>query len=233
MAHHAEAVVAQLAATELEGGESALVTFVRRWLDDVLYTTTPDMLQEHMTALMQLFQHWTPSLQHLFVDGDVLPAPDHVIMTRSRAKAYQQYEQIPASTKVLKLLLQEYATSRKLLDEAHARDVQAKAPLEEQLDHDEWSDEDDVDLGLDINWADFQDEEEEGDVMDEADVREALRAVGIADVPSGIRTRRDVDRVRRTHCLAQFLRSLDARVPYVGEAVSHLNATERACLSSL
>ena len=69
--------------------------------------------------------------------------------------------------------------------------------------------------------------------MDEADVREALRAVGIADVPSGIRTRRDVDRVRRTHCLAQFLRSLDARVPYVGEAVSHLNATERSCLESL
>lgn len=234
MAHHAEAVVAQLDATELDGGESALVTFVRRWLADVLYTTTPDMLQEHMTALMQLFQHWTPSLQHLFVDGDVLPAPDHVIMTRSRAKANQQYEQIPASTKVLKLLLQEYATSRKLLDEAHARDVQAKAPLEEQLDHDEWSDEDDVDLGLDINWADFEDEEEEGDdVMDEADVREALRAVGIADVPSGIRTCRDVDRVRRTHCLAQFLRSLDARVPYVGEAVSHLNATEMACLSSL
>ena len=57
MAHHAEAVVAQLDATELDAGESALVTFVRRWLADVLYTTTPDMLQEHMTALMQLFQH--------------------------------------------------------------------------------------------------------------------------------------------------------------------------------
>lgn len=233
MAHHAEAVVAQLDATELDGGESALVVFVRRWLADVLYTTTPDMLQEHFAALMQLFRHWTPSLQHLSVDGDILPAPDHMIMTRSRAKTHQQYEQIPASTKVLKLLLQEYVTSKRSLDEAHARDIQAKAPLQDRLDHDEWSDEDDVDLGLDINWADFDEDEEDEDIVDEADACEALRAEGIVDVPFSIHTRRDVERVCRTYRLAQFLRSLDARVSYISEAVSHLNATEMACLSSL
>ena len=87
MAHHADAVVKQLDSTYMDRGESALVLFVRRWLADVGYVTTPDVLRVHIQGLVQLFMHWTPSLEALYVDGDVLPAPDDRIMTRSRVKS--------------------------------------------------------------------------------------------------------------------------------------------------
>ena len=87
MAHHADAVVKQLDSTDMDRGESALVLFVRRWLADVGYVTTPDVMRVHIQGLVQLFIHWTPSLEALYVDGDVLPAPDDRIMTRSRAKS--------------------------------------------------------------------------------------------------------------------------------------------------
>lgn len=240
VAHHVDAVMAQLISTEVDG-VLAIVVFVRRWLADVAYVTAHDVLAVHMQALMQLYMHWVPALDGVECDGDVLPAPPGQIMTRARAKAHKQYAQVPASTKVLKILLHEYSDGQRRLDEAHARAVRANAPLEERADE-EWSDED-VDLCAELglspeDLAALEESSDESDgSMDTTGLEAALRAAGLppdaaARIPPSLRTPRQVDSVILTWRLRQFFQALPDQ-PYVRQGVAHLNASEHACLRSL
>ena len=165
--------------------------------------------------------------------------------------AGKQYAQIPASTKVLKILLDEYRQGQMKMEANHTRYVRANAPLEERIEQD-WVDEEEdedgfdlgvdlgVDLGADVDWEQFGEDGEgidENDwTMDAADVARSFAAAGLCDieVTSSLRTKPEVERAILTYSLKRFLQmQLQERAAPMCTGAMHLNEAEKSCLQSL
>lgn len=221
-AEHTEPVVHVLHTIPLST-ETALQAVVRRWLAEIEHVHSWFVLNVHIAGLCQLLAHWPAPLESMHVDGDILPkssdgtCPEKltvpVIITRSRAKAstygmptyvaVQQYQQIPAFAKAVKVLLQEWKQAQEKAAAA-ASDAPKWSSLMMDDGAAEWADDDEeeeeaaLDMaygrsggGVDLDL--FRDLYSAG-IMDEGDLDEDMDDAPLVDVP-GTKALVDMDRV--------------------------------------
>lgn len=126
-AEHTDAVLHVLA-----DAPDTLAGVAARWAAELGHVHGTFVLNVHILGAAQLLDRWPRALETM-VDGDPLPAPDGVIVTRSRARAAPQYARISAGAKMIKELVGLYEQTE---SHGHQPDVAAAAESD-----DEWCDE--------------------------------------------------------------------------------------------
>ncbi|KAF2266792.1 ARM repeat-containing protein [Lojkania enalia] len=122
------------------GGVNGLQVVLAKWLENSINFAGYDEIRQNVIALSKIYDLKDPRLSQIMVKGDLIPNSDGRIVTRSRARANpDQYTVIPASLKILKVLIVELSGasgSNQILD------AEAAAQLaEEGSDDDDWEDE--------------------------------------------------------------------------------------------
>ncbi|KAF1349147.1 armadillo-type protein [Delphinella strobiligena] len=132
--------------------QAGLQVVLSKWLENSVNFAGYDEIRQNVTALCNLYNLSDPRLDQVHVQGDLIVNPNTSgrIMTRSRARQNpDQYTIIPASLKIVKVLVEE------LIAASGARqsqlDTAAAAELEDEDSDggDDWEDEDNgfLDLG--------------------------------------------------------------------------------------
>jgi len=120
------------------GGDTGLNVVLSKWLENSVNFAGYDEIKQNIFALAKLYQLEDPRLSQVQVKGDLIIQEIGRIKTRSQARANpDQYTTIPATVKIVKVLVEELAsaTGSRELDAATA------AALEEaDSDDDEWED---------------------------------------------------------------------------------------------
>ncbi|KAF6804429.1 Importin subunit beta-5 [Colletotrichum musicola] len=140
-------------------GNTGLQVVLSKWLENSVSFAGYDEIRQNVIALSKLYSLNDPRLAQTMVKGDlVINNNDGRIMTRSRAKANpDQYTVIPASLKILKVLIEELLSASGVSAAANAAAVAAAADFaDEENDDDGWEDEPDtLDLSLGGTKADL------------------------------------------------------------------------------
>lgn len=136
------------------GGHNGLQVVLSKWLENSVNFAGYDEIRQNVIALSKLYSLNDARLAQTMVKGDLIMQPsDGRIMTRSRAKQNpDQYTLIPATLKILKVLIEELISASGVQGAANA----AAAAAAEFADADEddgdegWEDEFDT-VGLGAN----------------------------------------------------------------------------------
>ncbi|MCJ1299820.1 hypothetical protein MMC08_002614 [Hypocenomyce scalaris] len=145
---NAKEVLDFLEQVQIEGTEpqTGLDVVLRKWLENSINFSGYDEIRQNILALANIYNLHDERLSRVQVQGDLIMPKDNRIRTRSRAKAVpDQYTIIPASLKLIKVLVAELANAsspvRPNLDNGTSK-------VEEGSDDDEWEDEPEtLDLG--------------------------------------------------------------------------------------
>ncbi|CAE6414438.1 unnamed protein product [Rhizoctonia solani] len=132
-------------------------------------------------ALCQMFLSDRPSLQQIYVKGDIIVKPEtrNVIITRSRAKQTpHEFKSIPFPTKALQLIVRELQEMGAEVEPMSTKDVPDTAE-DDSDDADEWADEEKLYLGMKrdelafLAGVDLEDGESDGKGgLDDEDLRQ-------------------------------------------------------------
>ncbi|KAL2879038.1 hypothetical protein SGCOL_005738 [Colletotrichum sp. CLE4] len=134
-------------------GNTGLQVVMSKWLENSVSFAGYDEIRQNVIALSKLYSLNDPRLAQTMVKGDLVVNSnnDGRIMTRSRAKANpDQYTVIPASLKILKVLIEELLSASGANAAANAAAVAAAAEFaDEENEDDGWEDEPEtLDLSL-------------------------------------------------------------------------------------
>lgn len=130
-------------------GQNGLQVVMSKWLENSISFAGYDEIRQNVIALSKLYSLNDQRLAQILVKGDIIiqPANNGRIMTRSRAKQNpDQYKAIPATLKILKVLIEELLSASGIQGAANA----AAAAAAEFADADEddgdegWEDEPDT-----------------------------------------------------------------------------------------
>lgn len=130
-------------------GQNGLQVVMSKWLENSISFAGYDEIRQNVIALSKLYSLNDQRLAQIQVKGDIIiqPANNGRIMTRSRAKQNpDQYKAIPATLKILKVLIEELLSASGIQGAANA----AAAAAAEFADADEddgdegWEDEPDT-----------------------------------------------------------------------------------------
>lgn len=129
-------------------GQNGLQVVMSKWLENSISFAGYDEIRQNVIALSKLYSLNDPRLAQIQVRGDMIIQPGNGrIMTRSRAKANpDQYNSIPVTLKILKVLIEELLSASGVTGAANA----AAAAAAEFADADEddgdegWEDENDT-----------------------------------------------------------------------------------------
>ncbi|WFD33515.1 hypothetical protein MCUN1_000328 [Malassezia cuniculi] len=135
-AEHADAVLQLLA-----DAPDTLAGVASRWAEELGHVHGTFLVNVHILGVAQLLDRWPAALEAQ-VDGDPLPMPDGIIITRSKARETPQYSRIAAGAKMLKELIgiYEQAESNGDRGDRTSAAVAAAAAAGAEYD-DEWCDE--------------------------------------------------------------------------------------------
>jgi hypothetical protein len=90
------------------GGLSALSIVLKKWLENAGHFVGFDTIRQNAMALVAMYKLNDSRVEAVVVDGDLIPDTDSRIKTRSMAKKQPiRYTQIPATLKIVKLLVAE------------------------------------------------------------------------------------------------------------------------------
>ncbi|KAK8118879.1 importin-beta domain-containing protein [Apiospora kogelbergensis] len=133
-------------------GQPGLQVVLAKWLENSVIFAGFDEIRQNVIALSKLYELNDPRLAQTMVRGDlIIPVSDR-IMTRSRAKEIDpdQYTIVPATLKIIKILVEELTSASGAQNASSAAAAAAaKFADEEEEDEDGWEDEPDtVDLNL-------------------------------------------------------------------------------------
>ncbi|KAM4054564.1 importin subunit beta-5 [Hirsutella rhossiliensis] len=134
-------------------GQNGLQIVIAKWLENSVSFAGYDEIRQNVIALSKLYSLNDPRLAQITVKGDlIINADDGRIKTRSRAKQNpDQYTIIPATLKIVKVLIEELlsASGARAAANAASAAVAANAELESDDDDDGWEDDNDtLDLSL-------------------------------------------------------------------------------------
>ncbi|TDZ31386.1 Importin subunit beta-5 [Colletotrichum spinosum] len=147
----AQDVVEFLSQIEIHSN-TGLQVVLSKWLENSVNFAGYDEIRQNVIALSKLYSLNDPRLAQTMVKGDLIMGnQDGRIMTRSRAKQNpDRYTLIPASLKILKVLIEELLSASGANAAATAAAVAAAAEYaDEENEDDGWEDEPDaIDLSL-------------------------------------------------------------------------------------
>lgn len=127
------------------GGQNGLQVVMGKWLENSINFAGYDEIRQNVIALSKLYSLNDQRLAQIQVKGDLIMQPsDGRIMTRSRAKQNpDQYEAIPATLKILKVLIEELLSASGIQGAANAAAAAAAefADAEEDDGDEGWEDE--------------------------------------------------------------------------------------------
>ncbi|KAJ2719494.1 hypothetical protein GGI07_005192 [Coemansia sp. Benny D115] len=174
---HAAEVVALLNAIQVEDGRSGLRVVLDAWFQNFLDVQGYYSRKVSAVALTQLFALDDARVNGLIVQGDLVPntANRGRIVTRSLSRANpDQYTQIPAVAKIIKLLLAEVEMDvEALFARQEAAGLSSVVNADEGLDDDdedgEWEDDEYEDDAADEGYGLLSDLVDSGDLFDEDD----------------------------------------------------------------
>ncbi|RDA94750.1 hypothetical protein CP533_6734 [Ophiocordyceps camponoti-saundersi (nom. inval.)] len=135
-------------------GQSGLQIVMSKWLENSISFAGYDEIRQNVIALSKVYSLNDSRLAQILVKGDlIVGGDDGRIKTRSRAKQNpDQYTMIPATLKVIKVLIEELlsASGAQAAANAASAAVAAHADGEAEADEDGWEDDDDdlVDLSI-------------------------------------------------------------------------------------
>mmetsp|Transcript_5054 Transcript_5054/g.6344 ORF Transcript_5054/g.6344 Transcript_5054/m.6344 type:complete len:1048 (-) Transcript_5054:85-3228(-) len=124
--------------------KSGLSLVLPIWFQSFEITRGYEKIKQNTLALGKIFTLNSESVQSLIVDGDIIPYQGDLIRTRSMTKAMpDQYTQIPAPQKILKLLISELNFQ---CQQPNANDYlpEAEEDVEDNGDDEGWEDMDDI-----------------------------------------------------------------------------------------
>ncbi|KNB07163.1 hypothetical protein FOXG_08431 [Fusarium oxysporum f. sp. lycopersici 4287] len=140
-------------------GESGLQVVMAKWLENSVNFAGYDEIRQNVIALSKLYSLNDPRLAQTQVKGDlIVNNDDGLIKTRSRAKQNpDQYTIVPASLKIIKVLIEELLSASGQRAAANAASAAvASASFDDENDEEGWEDEDDtLDLSLGTTKADL------------------------------------------------------------------------------
>lgn len=125
----------------IDGNESqtGLEVVLRKWLENSINFSGYDEIRQNISALANIYNLHDERLSRIQVQGDLIMPKDDRIRTRSRAKAVpDQYTIIPASLKLIKVLVAELANAP---SPVRPNISNGTSKVEEDSDDDEWEDE--------------------------------------------------------------------------------------------
>lgn len=130
------------------GGQNGLQVVMSKWLDNSISFAGYDEIRQNVIALSKLYALNDQRLAQIQVKGDLIIQPGNGrIMTRSRAKANpDQYSSIPATLKILKVLIEELLSASGIQGAANAASAAAAefADADEDDGDEGWEDEPDT-----------------------------------------------------------------------------------------
>ncbi|KAJ8060212.1 hypothetical protein OCU04_010555 [Sclerotinia nivalis] len=129
-------------------GQSGLQVVLSKWLEHSVNFAGYDEIRQNVIALSKIFSLNDQRVAQTTVKGDLIIPTSNRIMTRSKAKLNpDQYTIIPASLKIIKVLIEELLSASGLQNAATA--AAAAEFADEDCDDDSWEDVPNVlDLGL-------------------------------------------------------------------------------------
>ncbi|KAK0715505.1 armadillo-type protein [Lasiosphaeris hirsuta] len=140
-------------------GQSGLQVVLAKWLENSVSFAGYDEIRQNVIALSKLYSLNDARISQTQVRGDLIPTNSDRILTRSRAKQNpDQYTIIPASLKILKVLIEELLSASGLQAAANVASATATAQFEDadEDDDDGWEDAGDtLDLSLGSTKADL------------------------------------------------------------------------------
>jgi hypothetical protein len=144
-------VVEFLGAIQIDG-QSGLELVLAKWLENSVEFAGYDAIRQNVIALSKIYSLDDARVAQTMVKGDQIVGDSDRIMTRSRARLNPtKYTSVPASLKILKVLVEELksASGSGLAPLAGAAAAAAAAEADDDEDDDGWEDEDNVlDLSL-------------------------------------------------------------------------------------
>lgn len=151
---------------------SGLYVVISKWVANFDILRGYDEIRQNIITLGNLYELQDPRIEAVIVEGDLLPVPENVIMTRSRAKAYGTiYTQVTANVKIVKLFMRELVMGKF----AEAKDAElAMKQSARSLGQSGLHQNNDEEAG-DDDWEEF--EEDNG-----PSYQDAMRFAGIEDV---------------------------------------------------
>lgn len=155
---------------------SGLYVVISKWVSNFDILRGYEDIRENIVTLGHLYELQDPRIEDVVVEGDLLPVPDNVIMTRSRAKAYGTiYTLVSANVKIVKLFLRELVMGKFAeAKEAELAMRQSAPSLGQGAQHNDNVE----DLG-DDDWEEFEEETLlEGGIS----FNDAMKFSGIEDV---------------------------------------------------
>lgn len=106
--NNATGLVDLLASISIPEQGNGLDIVLKQWLSNFDVLRGYDEIRENVLALGQLFQLNDSRIAEVVVQGEPVPIPANVILTRSKAKQFgETYTKIPAPAKIVKLFLRE------------------------------------------------------------------------------------------------------------------------------
>ncbi|KAL1303770.1 hypothetical protein AAFC00_007109 [Neodothiora populina] len=198
------------------GNENGLQVVLSKWLENSVNFAGYDEIRQNVMALCNLYNLHDPRLSQIHVKGELIHNPNASgrIMTRSRAKQMPDtYTIIPASLKIVKVLVEELLSASGNSARQNALDAAAAAELEAEEDEDGNADSDNGD------WED----EADGGFLDLGSgmTKEQLMAYAADDGPVG---RRQDDETQAY--LLDFFRA-QAQRPEFGQVFAALTPDEQ------
>ncbi|KAI0013023.1 ARM repeat-containing protein [Xylariaceae sp. FL0662B] len=130
--------------------QSGLQLVLSKWLENSVNFAGYDEIRQNVIALSKLYSLNDPRVAQTMVKGDLIMPTSDRILTRSRAKQNpDQYTIIPASLKILKVLIEELLSASGVSGAANAAAAAAAEFADEENDDDGWEDDADaIDLNL-------------------------------------------------------------------------------------
>lgn len=138
---NAKEVLDFLEQVQIDGNEpqTGLEVVLRKWLENSINFSGYDEIRQNISALANIYNLHDERLSKIQVQGDLIMPKDDRIRTRSRAKAApDQYTIIPASLKLIKVLVAELANAP---SPVRPNMSNGTSKVEEGSDDDEWEDE--------------------------------------------------------------------------------------------
>lgn len=106
--------------------ETGLSIVLKKWLSNFDILRGYEEIKDNVTSLANLYQLNDSRISAVIVEGDPLPVPKNVILTRSKAKKMgETFTRISAPSKIIKLFLQELIVGQYNLEEAARASAQA------------------------------------------------------------------------------------------------------------
>ena len=126
--------------------QTGLHVVLRKWLENSINFSGYDEIRQNIIALANIYNLHDERLSRIQVQGNLIMPKDDRIRTRSRAKSVpDQYTIIPASLKLIKVLIAELANASSPVRPTMSNGT---GKVEEVSDDDEWEDEPET---LDLN----------------------------------------------------------------------------------